>query len=1268
MPAAVPVREVSTVCPYCGVGCGLILQVENERVSGVRGNPAHPANFGRLCTKGATVAETIHVPGRLTSAQTRLSREHTFAPIGTEEALDQVAEEIRTTLETHGPDAVAFYISGQLSTETQYLANKLAKGFLRTNHIDSNSRLCMASAAAGYKLVFGADAPPGHYEDFEHADVFFVAGANPADCHPVLHQRLRRRMRESGAKLIVVDPRRTATSADATLHLALQPGTDLALLHGLLHLLVKMERLDREFIAKHTEGWEALAALLETFPPARVAALTGLAVDDLIAAARMLGEAHALVSLWTMGLNQSTHGTAHTLALCHLHLATGQIGRPGAGPFSLTGQPNAMGGREVGYMSGGLPGQRSVNDPLDRAEIEALWSLPAGSIRDRPGHDAVALFRAINAGQIKFLWVIGTNPALSMPNAAEVRRALASVDTLVVQETYAGTETAQHAHIVLPGSLWCEADGTYVNSSRMLTPAPRAIAPPGAACADWEMICGVARRLGHGPAFAYRDAAQVFAEIRRSANPRTGYALPDFSDAPVPTWGGIRRYAGHRFATPNGRARFVPRDFAPPAEVADEEYPFTLLTGRTANQWHTRTKTGLVPALNKLDPAPFLELNEEDAVRLGVSAGDPVRLVSRRGEAVLPARPTDAVAPGVCWAPMHWDDAAAINLVTSDATDADSKQPELKCCAVALVRVAAPAAKKQLAAAALNASDLPIAPAAGLPYLPETAPFTEEQRMWLNGFLAGWLTGGPAVPLPAVPEAPKRTLQIAFGSQTGNAEGIAKKLRASAEKSGFAPKLTELNALALDASVPLLILTSTWGEGDPPDNASDFWDKLGSGVHPRLDGLRYSVLALGDPNYEQYCGFGKKLDARLAALGAHALVPRCDCDTQFEAPAAAWIATALAAFERATDETPAAEKFSKDNPFPSQVLVNRALCAPGSAKDTRHYVLSLAGSGLRYEPGDVLGLLPENAPAAVEEILRALGCDGEEEVPGASGAATSLRLALTRDYAIRPASRVLAERLRPDLSKPELDAWIGGRELIDLLLETDTKPSPAELAGALRKLTPRLYSIASSQKAHPDEVHLCVDTVRYETHGRERAGVASVYLAERTGGEIRVPLWIQTAKHFRLPADPGRPIIMIGPGTGIAPFRAFLEERAVTGARGANWLFFGAPHAASEFFYRDEMEAWQRDGVLARLDLAFSRDQAEKVYVQHRLLEQAPEIWRWLEEGAHFYVCGDAARMAKDVDAALHVVIRHAGEKTEDQAREYVAALKKAGRYQRDVY
>jgi sulfite reductase (NADPH) flavoprotein alpha-component len=595
-----------------------------------------------------------------------------------------------------------------------------------------------------------------------------------------------------------------------------------------------------------------------------------------------------------------------------------------------------------------------------------------------------------------------------------------------------------------------------------------------------------------------------------------------------------------------------------------------------------------------------------------------------------------------------------------------------------------------------------------IPFIPDNAPFTPSQRAWLNGFLAGMFcqTAAPAgAALPTVAAKPK--LNVLFGSQSGNAESIAKRLAKEAKKQGYDATIAPLEKatpVALAQEKCALVITSTWGEGDPPDNAVAFWEQLKEAHDLSLSSLSYSVLALGDTNYQHFCGFGKTLDSRLEALGARRILERVDCNVDFEAGAARWqkgIFEALKSLDleggapnlngSSNGPAPLLETglakakpagYSRKNPFSARLLVSRKLTGEGSEKDTRHYEIGLQGSGLTYEAGDALGIMPTNSPELVDEILKALGYDGEEEVSSLEGGKMPIRLALLQEYQIRAphleflnamaehdaADQYLKELISSDV-RTELDKFLWGREIIDFLLESPgVKFEPEEFVSLLKKLQPRLYSIASSLKAHPEQVHLTIDTVRYETHGRKRKGVCSNFLAERAGKETPVPVFIQVSKHFRVPENGDKPIIMVGPGTGIAPFRAFLEERKATGARGGNWLFFGAQKSSCDFFYQEELESLQSEGVLTRLDTAFSRDQEFKIYVQHRMLENARELWNWLEQGAHFYVCGDASRMAKDVDKALHEIVKTAGDRSEEAAGEYIQKLKSDKRYQRDVY
>lgn len=594
------------------------------------------------------------------------------------------------------------------------------------------------------------------------------------------------------------------------------------------------------------------------------------------------------------------------------------------------------------------------------------------------------------------------------------------------------------------------------------------------------------------------------------------------------------------------------------------------------------------------------------------------------------------------------------------------------------------------------------------PIVPENAPFTAEQRAWLNGFLAGAFNDrlAPSAATPrSAPQTPtKGSLLVLFGSQSGSAEGLAKRVVREADRRGLSARLFAWNDYAkadLAQQSLLLVITSTWGDGDPPDNAASGWGWLNSEQAPKLSALRYAVLGLGDRNYTDFCGAAKKFDGRLAALGAQRLVACGECDVDYETAAAAWLdqfwtqATALqppAAVDTmavssahgpaSVGVSPAAAAFGRGNPYLGRLRTNRRLNHAASSKDTRHLEISLLDSGMQYEVGDALGVFPTNCPVLVEELLAAARLKGDERVVTGDARELSLHEALmtclnvtqpTRDLVAQVAKRSRDEtllRLLESDRQTDYDRWIYGRDIVDVLrASAPFEWSAQELVGLLRRLQPRLYSISSSPKAHPAEVHVTVGTVRYEAHGRMKKGVASCWLADRViPDQTAVPVFIQASHGFRLPSSGETPVIMVGPGTGIAPFRAFLEERCALGSPGKNWLFFGDQHRAHDFLYEEQILEWQRDGFLTRLDLAFSRDQAEKLYVQHRMAEAGAELWDWLESGAHFYVCGDAKRMAKDVDGALHEVIRQHGGRSAEQAADYVQALKQTKRYQRDVY
>ena len=719
--------STKTLCPYCGVGCGLeVLKTKTDDYK-VRGDRSHPSSQGMVCVKGATVAEAID-KDRLLYPMVRDSLDEPFRRASWDEALDIVAKRLQAVCAAYGPDAMCMYGSGQMQTEDYYVAQKLLRACLGNNNFDSNSRLCMSSAVAGYVKSFGADGPPCCYEDLELTDCAFIIGSNAAECHPIAFNRFQKHHKKNPkVKLVVVDPRRTPTAAAADLHLAINPGTDIDLLNGIGHLLLSWRQIDGEFIDESTNNFVEYAQLLGHYTPEVVAQRCGISVDDLYTAARYWKNANSVLSLWSMGINQSIEGTAKVCSLINLHLMTGQIGKPGAGPFSLTGQPNAMGGRETGGLSHLLPGYRSVKNPAHRAEVAQFWGVPPEKIPAYPGRTAWEMVTGLESGDVQFLWVVATNPAVSLPDLERSKAALKRSPFTVYQDAYYPTETADYAHVLLPAAQWGEKTGTMTNSERVVTLAQAFRPPVGEAKPDWEIMAEVARRMGFADKFPFTTSAEVYAEYVEITRNRpcdvTGlsherlatqgpiqWPCPETErsrgagsreqgaeNSPMPlipnsqSSQAKRLYTDGRFYTANGRANFVPSHSRGLAEPPDPNYPFVLTTGRLYGHWHTQTRTGRIEKIKQMYPHPFIEIHPRDAAQLKIKENDLVQVRSRRGQAKFPAKITRGISPGTVFVPMHWgalwaDDAEA-NTLTHPESCPESKQPELKACAVQLAPV-----------------------------------------------------------------------------------------------------------------------------------------------------------------------------------------------------------------------------------------------------------------------------------------------------------------------------------------------------------------------------------------------------------------------------------------------------------------------------------------------------------------------------------------------------------------------------------------------------
>jgi ferredoxin-nitrate reductase len=695
-------RTGKVICPYCGVGCVMNVITRANRIVELTGAPESPVNMGKLCPKGALAGSILELPGRLLAPKFSPNRDGNWVDLSWDSALTQVADRLRDILENYGPDSIALYGSGQLDTESWYLGNKLFKGYIGSNHVDSNSRLCMASAVAAYRTTLGSDGPPTCYDDINHSDCFLIAGSNMADAHPVTFQQLKARcFADPDVKMIVLDPRLTHTAQAADIHVPLLPGSDVAFFNALARIALDRGMHDCHFIQNHTNNFEAYAANLRLLDLNELAAICGIPLSLIIEVADMILRSKALLSFYCMGLGQSSSGTAKNQSLIDLHLLLGQIGKPGTGPFSLTGQPNAMGGRELGGLAHLLPGYRLIENAEHRHAVEQAWNISEGSIHPRAGLTALEMFEAMETGRIKAIWIVCNNPMVSLPNLDRVKRALEKCELVIVQDCFE-TETTMMADFVLPATQWVERSGTMTNSERRVTRSVQLAEPPGAAKPDWWIFSRVAQKMGH-KGFDFETSDAIWDEYRHLTR---GTLCDQFGITnerlkteqiqwPCPTEdhpGTVRRYLDYHFATSDGCARFVACTYEPPKEVPTRAFPLMLTTGRVASQWHTMTRTGKVPRLAKQAAAPYIEIHPADAQIYLLKDGDTVMVESVRGRASVKVKFSSKIRPGIVFMPFHWGDLFAPNVaanhLTNDVLDPISKEPEYKACAVRVLKAA----------------------------------------------------------------------------------------------------------------------------------------------------------------------------------------------------------------------------------------------------------------------------------------------------------------------------------------------------------------------------------------------------------------------------------------------------------------------------------------------------------------------------------------------------------------------------------------------------
>ncbi|MGZ3755424.1 MAG: molybdopterin-dependent oxidoreductase [Mucilaginibacter sp.] len=689
----------TSTCCYCGVGCGVLVHKDKNNNILVEGDKQHPVNKGMLCSKGLNLHYTVNdKTDRLLYPQMRYNKSMPLQRVSWDDALDRTVAVFKTFIKKYGPDSVAFYASGQCLTEEYYVLNKLMKGFIGSNNIDTNSRLCMSSAVAAYKMSFGEDVVPVCYDDIELADCFYVTGANPAWCHPILWRRVEaHKAANSNVKIIVVDPRATDTCGIADLHLQLNPGTDITLNHAIGRVLIENGDIDLDFIRNHAEGFEQYSSLVFQRTVAESAKICGVKEDDIRLAAKYIADAKGFITMWTMGLNQSAVGVNKNLSLINLNLITGHIGKPGSGPFSLTGQPNAMGGREVGGLSNMLPAHRNLNDPLHREEVQKFWG--GATINPQPGLTATEMFEALNDGRLKAIWILCTNPLTSLPNVRLAEEALKKAKFVVVQEISNKPETLAYADVILPAAAWAEKEGTMTNSERRISYLNKIVDAPGEALPDAEIICRFARKMGY-KGFDFENPAAIYAEhVKLTAKTNidiSGLSYEVLKQQHTVQWpykkkspagGTPRLFTGRQFYTPSAKAIIHPVPDSFTSEKPDKDFPFILTTGRIRDQWHTMSKTGKVNKLNQHLPQSFMEIHPQDAAALKIYEGDISVIQSRRGEVRVKAKLSTQIKQGVIFLPMHWgkilnSDLNRVNNITSDKVDPISKEPDFKFCAV----------------------------------------------------------------------------------------------------------------------------------------------------------------------------------------------------------------------------------------------------------------------------------------------------------------------------------------------------------------------------------------------------------------------------------------------------------------------------------------------------------------------------------------------------------------------------------------------------------